>query len=232
MEASETTAMLVAGARRRGDDDSKAAEAYRAIKDLIISLELPPGALLDERGLAARLDVGLTPVRQALRRLEWENLVVILPRRGTLVADLDAGDLGRIYEMRSVLEPLAAALAAERGGAEQRAALGDVIERTRSELVATKPDRRRLIGLDRDLHRLIWAMAGNEMLETTSEWLFSHVLRRWNTTIDRSESLAPAMALHEEIAEAVIAGDPERARAAMREHVGGFQASLEPTASR
>lgn len=221
-------AMLVAGARRRGDDDSKAGEAYRAIKDLIISLELPPGALLDERGLAARLEVGLTPVRQALRRLEWENLVVILPRRGTLVADLDAGDLGRIYEMRSVLEPLAAALAAERGSVEQRTALADIIERMRDELAAPQPDRRRLIGLDRDLHRLIWAMAGNEMLETTSEWLFSHVLRRWNTTIDRSESLAPAMALHEEIAEAVIAGDPDRARMAMARHVAGFQASLQP----
>lgn len=228
MESSDVAAMLVAGARRRGDDDSKAGEAYRAIKDLIISLELPPGALLDERGLAGRLDVGLTPVRQALRRLEWENLVVILPRRGTLVADLDAGDLGRIYELRSVVEPLAAALAAERGTLEQRAALGDVIERMRAELSAPQPDRRHLIGLDRDLHRLIWAMAGNEMLETTSEWLFSHVLRRWNTTIDRSESLAPAMALHEEIAEAVIGGDPDRARTAMAAHVAGFQASLQP----
>jgi DNA-binding GntR family transcriptional regulator len=227
VDAPETAAMLVAGVRRRGDDDSKAGEAYRAIKDLIVSLELPPGALLDERGLAQRLGVGLTPVRQGLRRLEWENLVVILPRRGTLVADLDAGDLGRIYEMRSVLEPLAAGLAAERGDADQRAALADVTERTRVELAAPRPDRRRLIALDRELHRRIWAMAGNEMLEATAEWLFSHVLRRWNTTIDRSESLAPAMALHEEIAAAVIAGDPERARTAMARHVAGFQASLE-----
>jgi DNA-binding GntR family transcriptional regulator len=190
------------------------------------TLELPPAALLDERGLATRLGVGLTPVRQALRRLEWESLVVILPRRGTLVADLNESDLGRIYEMRSVLEPLAAGLAAERGGAEQRAALTAIIGRTRDELDAPEPDRRRLIALDRDLHRLLWSMAGNEMLETTSEWLYSHVLRRWNTTLDLASSLGLAMAMHEQIAEAVITGDGPAARAAMTRHVTGYQESL------
>jgi DNA-binding GntR family transcriptional regulator len=217
--------MLAASARRAVDADSKSAEAYRAIKDLIVSLELPPAALLDERGLAERLGVGLTPVRQALRRLEWESLVVILPRRGTLVADLNDSDLGRIYELRSVLEPQAAELAAERGTEEQRAALAAVIAAMHAELARPTPDRRVLIGLDRDLHRQIWAMAGNEMLEQTLEWLFSHVLRRWNVSIDRNESLGSVMQMHDEIADAIVAGDAQRARAAMTRHVAGFQAS-------
>jgi DNA-binding GntR family transcriptional regulator len=217
--------MLAASARRAVDADSKSAEAYRAIKDLIVSLELPPAALLDERGLAERLGVGLTPVRQALRRLEWESLVVILPRRGTLVADLNDSDLGRIYELRSVLEPQAAELAAERGTAEQRAALAGVIAAMHAELARPTPDRRVLIGLDRDLHRQIWAMAGNEMLEQTLEWLFSHVLRRWNVSIDRNESLGSVMQMHDEIADAIVAGDAQQARAAMTRHVAGFQAS-------
>ena len=219
------TSMLAASARRAVDADSKSAEAYRAIKDLIVSLELPPAALLDERGLAERLGVGLTPVRQALRRLEWESLVVILPRRGTLVADLNDSDLGRIYELRSVLEPQAAELAAERGTEEQRAALAAVIAAMHAELARPTPDRRVLIGLDRDLHRQIWAMAGNEMLEQTLEWLFSHVLRRWNVSIDRNESLGSVMQMHDEIADAIVAGDAQRARAAMTRHVAGFQAS-------
>lgn len=219
------TSMLAASARRAVDADSKSAEAYRAIKDLIVSLELPPAALLDERGLAERLGVGLTPVRQALRRLEWESLVVILPRRGTLVADLNDSDLGRIYELRSVLEPQAAELAAERGTAEQRAALAGVIAAMHAELARPTPDRRVLIGLDRDLHRQIWAMAGNEMLEQTLEWLFSHVLRRWNVSIDRNESLGSVMQMHDEIADAIVAGDAQQARAAMTRHVAGFQAS-------
>ena len=219
------TSMLAASARRAVDADSKSAEAYRAIKDMIVSLELPPAALLDERGLAERLGVGLTPVRQALRRLEWESLVVILPRRGTLVADLNDSDLGRIYELRSVLEPQAAELAAERGTAEQRAALGAVIAAMHAELARPTPDRRVLIALDRDLHRQIWAMAGNEMLEQTLEWLFSHVLRRWNVSIDRNESLGSVMQMHDEIADAIVAGDAQQARAAMTRHVAGFQAS-------
>ncbi len=219
------TSMLAASARRAVDADSKSAEAYRAIKDMIVSLELPPAALLDERGLAERLGVGLTPVRQALRRLEWESLVVILPRRGTLVADLNDSDLGRIYELRSVLEPQAAELAAERGTVEQRAALAAVIAAMHAELARPTPDRRVLIALDRDLHRQIWAMAGNEMLEQTLEWLFSHVLRRWNVSIDRNESLGSVMQMHDEIADAIVAGDAQQARAAMTRHVAGFQAS-------
>lgn len=220
--------MLAASARRAADADSKSAEAYRAIKDMIVALELPPAALLDERGLAERLDVGLTPVRQALRRLEWESLVVILPRRGTLVADLNDSDLDRIFEMRSVLEPQAAGLAAERGTDEQRAALAGVIARTHAELARPTPDRRALIALDRELHRQIWAMTGNGMLEQTLEWLFSHVLRRWNVSIDRSESLGSVMELHDEIADAIIAARPTQAREAMARHVAGFQASLVP----
>ena len=219
------TSMLAASARRAVDADSKSAEAYRAIKDMIVSLELPPAALLDERGLAERLGVGLTPVRQALRRLEWESLVVILPRRGTLVADLNDSDLGHIYELRSVLEPQAAELAAERGTPEQRAALAAVIAAMHAELARPTPDRRVLIALDRDLHRQIWAMAGNEMLEQTLEWLFSHVLRRWNVSIDRNESLGSVMQMHDEIADAIVAGDAQQARAAMTRHVAGFQAS-------
>jgi DNA-binding GntR family transcriptional regulator len=218
--------MLAASARRAADADSKSAEAYRAIKDMIVSLELPPAALLDERGLAERLDVGLTPVRQALRRLEWESLVVILPRRGTLVADLNDSDLDRIYEMRSVLEPQAAGLAAERGTDEQRAALAGVIARTHVELGRTTPDRRALIALDRELHRLIWAMTGNGMLEQTLEWLFSHVLRRWNVLLDRAGELGNVMAQHEAVVDAIVAGDAAGARRAMARHVADYQRSL------
>lgn len=222
----KATSMLAASARRTAGADSKSLEAYRAIKDLIVSLELPPAALLDERGLAERLGVGLTPVRQALRRLEWESLVVILPRRGTLVADLSDSDLERIFEMRSVLEPQAAGLAAERGTHEQRVALADVIARTHAELARATPDRRALIELDRELHRLVWAMTANAMLEQTLEWLFSHVLRRWNVLLDRAEELGSVMAQHEAVVAAITAGDADTARRAMARHVADYQRSL------
>jgi DNA-binding FadR family transcriptional regulator len=75
------------------------------------------------------------------------------------------------------------------------------------------------------MHRQIWAMAGNEMLEQTLEWLFSHVLRRWNVSIDRNESLGSVMQMHDELADAIIAGNAKQARTVMSRHVAGFQAS-------
>jgi DNA-binding GntR family transcriptional regulator len=75
------SSMLAASSRQRSQVESMNGFAYRAIRDRIISLEMPPTSVVDEATLAEELGVGLTPVRQALRRLALENLVVILPRR-------------------------------------------------------------------------------------------------------------------------------------------------------
>ena len=224
---SVSLSLLAANARRSVDADSKTAGTYRVIKDMIVSLELPPAALIDERGLAERLGVGLTPVRLALRRLQWESLVVILPRRGTLVADLNDSDLQRIYEMRAVLEPLAAAQAAKLATAEQKVVLVDLISRTRVALAADRPDSSVLLALDRELHRLLWSMASNPMLEQTLEWIFSHVLRRWNAAIGRVGDLPVAIADHLPIAAAVLAGDAGMAQRQMTAHVDRFQRAME-----
>jgi len=69
-------------------------------------------------------------------------------------------------------------------------------------------------------------MTGNGMLEQTLEWLFSHVLRRWNVLLDRSEALGDVMAQHEAVVDAIVAGDADLARAAMARHVADYQRSL------
>ena len=88
---------LLGAAGRRTPDGSLGAEAYKRIRERIVSLELAPASLIDEQSLAAEIGLGLTPVRQALRRLAWENLVVIMPRRGTLVADVNPADLSALF---------------------------------------------------------------------------------------------------------------------------------------
>ena len=93
---------------------SLADKAYHAIRGLIVSLALAPGALIDERELIERLGIGRTPVREALRRLAQEQLVEVYPRRGMFVTPVDARALARLSEVRAVLEPEAARLAAER----------------------------------------------------------------------------------------------------------------------
>ena len=93
---------------------SQSEQAYDAIRELIVTLELPPGSLVDERDLMARLGLGRTPVREALRALAQEKLIEVYPRRGMFVTPVDARDLAALSEVRGVLEPFAARLAAER----------------------------------------------------------------------------------------------------------------------
>jgi DNA-binding GntR family transcriptional regulator len=214
------TSMLAANAA--SDPDSKHAEAYRYLRERIVSLELAPASLLDEQALAEAIGVGLTPVRQALRRLAWESLVVILPRRGTIVADLHPADIENIFEMRLELEALAAELAALRATPAELAALDGLIGRTRAELDgANDPDT--LIALDRETHGALWEASGNAQLVRTLDWLYVHVLRLWNYALPRIEGIPALTADHLAIVDAVRAHDASAARQRMHDHVHGFQ---------
>src|SRR3954452_6582429 len=82
--------------------------AYAAIRDRLITLEIPPGAVINEEALMHSLKMGRTPIREAIKRLALEKLIVIYPRRGTVAAHVDITDLARIAEVRIPLEGLAA----------------------------------------------------------------------------------------------------------------------------
>ena len=103
---------------------SLADRAYVAIRDHLIMLEIRPGEPIDDDGLARSLGVGRTPVREALKRLEVERLVVSYPRRGTFATGMDITDLAHISEIRVQLEPLASRRAAERAPREVLEAFG------------------------------------------------------------------------------------------------------------
>src|SRR5262245_23030484 len=93
---------------------SMAERAYQVIRDRLVLLDIRPGAPIYEDQIAASLGHGRTPVREALKRLETERLVVAYPRRGTFATDVNITELGHLSEVRQVLEPLAAAKAAQR----------------------------------------------------------------------------------------------------------------------
>src|SRR6185503_4610360 len=99
---------------------SLADRAYLAIRDQLIMLDIQPGEPIDDDQLAKSLGVGRTPVREALKRLEGDRLVVSYPRRGTFATGMDIADLAHISEIRVQLEPLAARRAAERISAASR----------------------------------------------------------------------------------------------------------------
>src|SRR5919205_2124646 len=93
---------------------SLADRAYVAIRDQLLMLDIRPSDPIDDDALARDLGVGRTPVREALKRLEGDRLVVSFPRRGTFATGMDISDLAHISEVRVQLEPLAARRAAER----------------------------------------------------------------------------------------------------------------------
>src|ERR1044072_1469456 len=109
-----TTPALSIHQPEAADARSLSDQAYYRIREMIVTLELPPGSLLSERELMERLRLGRTPVREALRALARERLVEVYPRRGMFVSSVDVRDLAGLSEVRSTLEPRAARLAAER----------------------------------------------------------------------------------------------------------------------
>jgi len=169
----------------------------------------------------ADLGLGRTPIREALQRLALENLVVILPRRGTIVADLNMSDLQKIFEIRVDLELLAVRLAAQRATPAQIAAM-EALFAGADELLHVG-DNYQLIQLDHQAHQLLAQAAHNEFLEETLEWLYNHVLRLWYVSLHRVQRLREAIEEHREIVARVKAGDGEGAARIMRAHIAEFQ---------
>jgi len=198
---------------------SLADKAYHEIRGLIVSLELAPGAVIDERELIERLEIGRTPVREALRRLAQERLVEVYPRRGMFVTGVDVRELARISEVREMLEPEAARLAAERATDADRAALAALVEeldRGGSELME----------LDERIHRAVYRAAHNDLLEATLEQYYVLALRIWSIALDRAHELEEAVEAHRTLLEAIQTGDGERAADTMRAHVQDFEQAM------
>jgi DNA-binding GntR family transcriptional regulator len=218
------TSLLTAQRRHRNENGSQSVEAYARIREKIINLELLPAAPIEENALMEELGLGRTPIREALQRLALENLVVVYPRRGTLVADLNLSDLQKIFELRLELEPFAARLAAERASAEQIATMHALF--TGADEILHTGNNRQLIQLDHRAHELLAQAAHNEFLEETLERLYGHVLRLWYVSLNKVSRLREAIEEHRDIIAAVEAHDGERAATIMRAHVSGFQSEF------
>ena len=206
------------------DARSLADQAYYRIRELIVTLDLPPGSLVSERALMERLGLGRTPVREALRTLARERLVDVYPRRGMFVSGVDVRDLAGLSEVRLTLESHAARLAAERATAGDRAEIGRLLE----ELETTRGalDERKLIDLDQRIHRHIYECTHNPFLEATLNEYYVLTLRIWFLALDRVVRLDEAVNEHRELLEAIRDGDGARAEQAMQLHVQGFEDAI------
>ena len=187
-------------------------KAYALLEELIVTLQLAPGAVLSEVVLAKRLSTGRTPVREALQRLSRDGLVNILPRRGVLVSDMDLGAQLRLLEVRRELERLMARGAAKRATPDERKEFAEIAQGMR--LAAEKEDGLAFMRLDQQFNMSISAASRNEFA-TRSMGLMHGLSRRfWYQHYKEAADLPLAARLHAEVAEAVAAQNVDAAGAA------------------
>jgi DNA-binding GntR family transcriptional regulator len=219
-----TTPALPIHQPEAADARSLADQAYFRIRELIVTLGLPPGSLVSERDLMEQLGVGRTPVREALRALARERLVEVYPRRGMFVSSVDVRDLAGLSEVRKTLEPHAARLAAERATDADRDQIALLLEEL--DEIGDASSERALMDLDQRIHRQLYRCAHNPFLEETLNEYYVLTLRIWFLVLDRVTRLENAVQEHRNLLKAVLDGDGAAAEEAMRRHVSGFEDAI------
>lgn len=200
-----------------------AERAYNQIKKKIVTIELPPGSVISEAGLMEELSLGRTPVREALKQLQAENLVVVTPRRGMYVADITITDLTQIFEIRVELESLCVRLAAQRASPAQLAQLRELVQKYKS---ADVKDKRFLIELDSEFHSLLARATQNKFLIKELEYFYNLALRIWYLAINYAMAQDIDIEAHIGILEAIESGEDEKASQRMRRHIETFHEKI------
>ena len=206
-------------------DPTLAERTYVRLRDDIITIRLAPGALLRESDLMRRLNVGRTPVREALQRLQRDGFVVVVARRGTFVSKIDISDLTAIYEARARIESWATHLATERLSESDRREARQLIEVLKA--IKAPMELEPLLALDQRIHRFIYRCAKNRFLYDTLDHYHNLSLRILHAALRRFPTLMPGLdrVLHEQtiMLEAVCRGDAEAAERIALNHVLSFE---------
>jgi len=191
---------------------------YRRIRRLILRSGLNNGPSLTEIDLANRFHVSKTPVREALRRLAQEGLIVTNPHRGAKIVGLTRLDLEEIYLMRSRLESLAARIAAERVTPQDAARLRALMAKLKAQTSAGSTDE--IHRLNVRLHELIWRASRTNRLTQTLSSLQDYVEMSRSTLLAAPKGGETILGEHSAIVQAILDRDPDRAEAAMARHIG------------
>lgn len=196
-------------------------QAYAQIRSMIVRLDFAPGDVLREDALQHQLDIGRTPIREALQRLAREHFVTVIPRRGMFVSGIEVSELSMLFETRTVLEPYAARLAAARGTAdhwnEMQVALDGVTQAASAEDLMT---------IDRRCHELMWEAADNRFLLDTLDMLYAQSDRLWHLYLTDVADMNEAVDEHAQILDALNSGDGDRAGELVETHLRSFDAEI------
>ena len=196
-----------------GDATSRTASltdlAYEKVEELIVTLQLEPGSVLSESALAQELGIGRTPIREALQRLARESLVVILPRKGILVSEINPRKQLLVLEVRREVERLLARTGAVRATEEERAQFLRIADGM--EKAARENDDMYFMRLDHELNMLVSRAAHNEYASRTMGLLHGLSRRFWYMHYKESADLPLCARLHAKLVRHIALGDPEAA---------------------
>ncbi len=187
-------------------------QAYGQLEELIVTVQLAPGEVLSEATLAARLGIGRTPIREALHRLAREGLVVILPRRGILVSDINVQSQLRLLEVRRKIEEVMVTAAAKRADQAER----DEFRRIAEGMLACAAAGNDLafIRFDDQFNHLVAAACRNEYAANAAALMAGLSRRFWFVHNRQSADVELAARRHADVAIAIADGDISGAEAA------------------
>lgn len=192
-------------------------QIYLWLRDAILSLEQPPGTPISEGDLSDFAQVSRTPVREALKRLEQERLVVSYPNLGSFVSKISMRQIEESIILRILLEGEAAAQAAATDGPAIGARLGTIVARQRE--AAARQDVAAVYEADEDFHRTLFAGIGFDLMWASVRLARTGMQRLRSLTILDPVNRSVALTHHDAIVGAIEAGDAETARQLMAEHV-------------
>ena len=190
---------------------------FNTLRQAILKGELEPGERLMEIQLAKRLGVSRTPIREAIRKLELEGLVVMVPRKGAYVAGLSSEDVKEVLEIRAVLEGLAASLAAKNASAADIEQLQEIVEKFK--VAAEEKDVVKLINFDSDFHDVMYRASKNKKLIQLISALREQVQRFRVAYFTKIRSTQTLIEEHKDLVSSIVNNEPDRARAIAEKHI-------------
>ena len=202
---------------------TNAEKAYTQIKGKIITAEMPPGSVINEAQLMEEFALGRTPIREAIKQLQTENLVMVTPRKGMFVADIAVTDLLQIFEVRVELESFATKLAAERITEQE---ISELQKLAKAYQEVDLSDKDALIKLDGEFHALLANATHNKFLIKEIEHYYNLSLRIWYIALNYAKPDDIDVDAHIEILEAIQARDAVKAGLRMKKHIQDFHKTI------
>jgi DNA-binding GntR family transcriptional regulator len=200
-----------------GDESSLHARVFARIQDDILDGVYKSGDSLIETRISEELGVSRTPVREAIRQLELEGLVTVVPNKGALVTGITAKDIDDVYAIRTVIEGLAARWAAEKVTPEERDEMEEIVGL--EEFYTARNDVENLLSLDSRLHRVIFKAGKSVPLTYMLGHFHNYIKKARNASLAVPGRPAEALREHRAIVAAIGRGEAEAAERAMVEHV-------------